>query len=72
MLAGLSGCSSKQRRPIPIPRPHRPTTKTQPPRGSDLSKIMKSASAVKQMSYDITTTMTKKMADHHQHRQVLP
>lgn len=59
MVAGIVGCGSKQ----PAPNaPTTPTTQSQPeakaPASSDLSSIMKSASQVKGMSYDVVMTMT--------------
>jgi outer membrane lipoprotein-sorting protein len=58
MAASLSGCGSKQ---PTTNTPATPGTSQVPtPTGTDLSSIMKSASAVKEMSYDSVTTMTSK------------
>lgn len=59
MLAGLTGCGTKA--PVTNTNTPAPTdNQNAAPGGSDLSKIMMSASAVKEMSYDTTTTMTTK------------
>ncbi|MCX5780357.1 MAG: DUF4412 domain-containing protein [Firmicutes bacterium] len=54
IAAGITGCSSKS----PAPTNTTPPTNTQTQTGTDLSSIMKSASAVKQMSFDTISTIT--------------
>lgn len=55
MAASLTGCSKQPATNTPAPANN---TQDQSPTGIDLSSIMKSASEVKQMSFDTVTTIT--------------
>lgn len=56
MAAGLTGCGSKP--PANETQTPTSTNQTQTQTGTDLSSIMKSASGMKQMSFDTVTTLT--------------
>ena len=58
MVAGVAGCGSKSPPTETQTPPGTNQTQTQTQTGTDLSSIMKSASGMKQMSFDTVTTLT--------------